>query len=169
MRRLGYLALTGFFGFVAVFAAGMIFHSRAFEKRLAQPINFSHATHVTKVGLQCTKCHTAADKSPQATAPALSVCMECHKNAKTDSAEIKKLTEHWNKQEPVEWSKIHRVPWHVRFNHQPHIKAGVDCTVCHGEVKTMAQIRQVRSLEMGWCVRCHQENKAPTDCWTCHK
>jgi hypothetical protein len=36
-------------------------------------------------------------------------------------------------------------------------------------VKTMTQVHQVRSLEMGWCVGCHRQNNAPTDCWTCHK
>jgi len=122
-----------------------------------------------KAGLACTKCHTTVTNSPVAGMPPLSVCMECHNKVKVDSPEIKILTEHWNSKEPVAWNKIHEVPWHVRFTHKRHIAAGVDCTVCHGEVKTMTQVHQVRSLEMGWCVRCHQENKAPIDCWTCHK
>ena len=169
MKKLAYLALTGYFALGALLLIGLRFHINIRDRRLEQPIHFPHATHINKVGLTCLKCHTTADKSPQAGVPALSVCMECHNKVKTDSPEIKILTDHWQKQEPVEWSKIHQLPWHVRFNHKRHIKAGVDCAVCHGEVKTMIQVHQVRSLEMGWCVSCHRANNAPTDCWTCHK
>jgi hypothetical protein len=164
-----FVVVTGWFVLLAVGVTGVGVHIRMFEKRQKQPIHFPHDIHINKVGLACVKCHTTVDKSPRAGAPPLSVCMECHNKVKTDSPEIKKLTEHWTNQVPVEWSQIHRVPWHVQFNHKRHIKAGVDCTVCHGEVKTMGQVRQVRSLEMGWCVRCHQQNNASTDCWTCHK
>jgi hypothetical protein len=169
VKKLAYLIVTGYFALGGLLLFGLHFHINVRDKRLEQPIHFPHATHLNKVGLTCLKCHTTADKSPQAGVPALSVCMECHTKVKTDSPEIKILTEHWNNKEPVEWNKIHQVPWHVRFTHKRHIKAGIDCAVCHGEVKTMTQVHQVRSLEMGWCVRCHQENKAPTDCWTCHK
>jgi hypothetical protein len=163
------VGVTGWFALIAVGLGGVGAHVWMFEKRQKQPIHFPHATHITKVGLQCVKCHTTVDKSPQAGAPPLSVCMECHNKVKLDSPDIKILTDHWQKQQPIEWEKIHRVPWHVRFNHKRHIAAGVDCAICHGEVKTMMQVHQVRSLEMGWCVRCHQQNNASTDCWTCHK
>jgi len=169
MKRLAYIAVTGWFALAALLFVGLHFQVSVREQRLEQPIHFPHTTHVIKVGLECVKCHTTVGKSPQAGAPPLAVCMECHKNVKTDSPEIKILTEHWQKQDPVVWSKIHLLPWHVQFNHKRHIAANVDCAVCHGEVKTMMQVRQVRSLEMGWCVSCHRENKAPTDCWTCHK
>ncbi|MBI2898849.1 MAG: cytochrome c3 family protein [Planctomycetes bacterium] len=43
------------------------------------------------------------------------------------------------------------------------------CANCHGEVKYMSKIRQVRSLSMGWCVSCHRENNASIDCLTCHQ
>ena len=169
MRKLLWLALTGYFAFAGLLMFGLHFHYGVFSKRQNQPIHFPHATHINKVGLACTTCHTTVTNSPAAGVPPLAVCMGCHTKVKTDSPEIKILADHWNKQEPVEWSKIHQLPWHVRFNHKRHIAAGVDCTICHGEVKTMLQVRQVRSLEMGWCVSCHRENNAPTDCWTCHK
>ena len=172
-KKLLYLVPTGWCvaAVLATLAVGYHHHNR--ELRLEQPIHFPHSTHVLKAGLACTKCHTTVTNSPVAGMPPLSVCMECHNKVKVDSPEIKILTEHWNNKEPVAWNKIHEVPWHVRFNHKRHIAAlGADantCAICHGEVKTMGQVRQVRSLEMGWCVSCHRENKAPTDCWTCHK
>jgi hypothetical protein len=29
-------------------------------------------------------------------------------------------------------------------------------------------VRQVSSLQMGWCLGCHQQRGASTDCLTCH-
>jgi hypothetical protein len=168
-RKLFYLIFTGWCVTAAAVAVAVGIHHQNRLARLEQPIHFPHNTHILKAGLACTKCHTTAEVSPHAGVPPLSVCMECHNKVKTDSPEIKILTEHWNNKAPVEWNKIHQVPWHVRFTHKRHIKAGVDCTVCHGEVKTMTQVHQVRSLEMGWCVSCHRQNNASTDCWTCHK
>ena len=136
---------------------------------LEQPIAFPHDLHVGKVNLPCLHCHTTAAVSPRAGAPPLAVCMACHNRVKTDSPGIKLLTAHWNNREPLEWNRIHQLPWHVRFTHKRHIQAGVDCAVCHGAVQTMTQVHQIRSLEMGWCVRCHRQHNAATDCWTCHK
>ena len=169
MKKLLLLAVTGYFALAGLLVFGLHFHYNVSARRQVQPIQFPHATHINKVGLACTKCHITVTNSPAASAPPLAVCMECHTKAKLDSPEIKILTKHWTDKDPVEWSKIHQLPWHVRFNHKRHIAANVDCSVCHGEVKTMLQVHQVRSLEMGWCVSCHRDNNAPTDCWTCHK
>lgn len=134
-----------------------------------QPIAFSHQKHAGELGLECSTCHQYADKGPHATVPAVSICMSCHENVATDRLEIQKLTKFWNDKEPIPWIKIHNLPWHVVFTHKRHVKAGVECQTCHGEVQTMQVVRQVRSLKMGWCVSCHRQNNAPTDCLTCHK
>jgi hypothetical protein len=134
-----------------------------------QPIAFPHPTHINKVGLACTHCHTTADKSPRAGVPAMSICMACHENAATDRPEVQKLRGYWDRKEPIPWIKIHILPWHVRFTHKRHIKAGVDCSVCHGDVRAMMPMRQVRSLKMGWCIGCHRSRGAATDCAACHK
>jgi len=134
-----------------------------------QPIAFSHVIHAGKLGLACTHCHVNVERSSQATVPTLSICMECHKSAATDRPEVQKLTRAWEEGRPVEWIKVHDLPWHVRFTHKRHIRAGVDCAVCHGELKAMPRVRRVRSLEMGWCIQCHRANNAPTDCLVCHK
>lgn len=163
------LLVTGLtiMGVLVVTALG--FHWYYTGSKPAQPIAFSHQIHIEKVGLECTTCHKYADKSPQAGIPAMSICMDCHKDVAKDRPEIVKLTEYWNKKEPIPWNKVHRQPWHVHFIHKRHIKAGFECARCHGEVKAMTSVRKVRTLEMGWCVTCHRENNAPTDCLTCHK
>jgi hypothetical protein len=134
-----------------------------------QPIAFSHPIHAGNLGLECTYCHQNAGRSPQATAPALSVCMDCHKNAALDRPEVQKLVGFWERKEAVSWNRVYELPWHVYFTHKRHISAGVDCSHCHGELKAQSTVRRVRSLDMGWCVSCHRSRQAPTDCWTCHK
>lgn len=134
-----------------------------------QPIAFSHVRHVEKNGLECAHCHRFADKGPQATAPAMSICGECHGAMTTDNPEIKKLQGYLREGKVVEWVKVHNNPWHVNFTHKRHIAKGVACETCHGEVRMMEQERRMRSLEMGWCVQCHRQNGASDDCYVCHK
>jgi hypothetical protein len=95
--------------------------------------------------------------------------MFCHGVVATDSPQIQLLQAHWETNTPVDWTRVHRVPDHVRFVHAPHIQAGLDCATCHGDVASMSEVRQVRSLAMGDCQGCHRENSASLDCATCHK
>ena len=79
---------------------------------------------------------------------------------------------------PISWVRVHALPDFVRFNHSPHVIAGVACQTCHGPIETMERVRQFAPLSMGWCVNCHRDVNengvaghrvyAPTDCTTCH-
>jgi len=81
-------------------------------------------------------------------------------------------------QSPIRWTKIHRVPDYVYFDHRPHVSVGLACQRCHGAIETMERVRQVEDLSMGWCVNCHrdvnatgvagQEVDASIDCVACH-
>ena len=42
------------------------------------------------------------------------------------------------------------------------------CANCHGEVGGMAQVSQVSTLKMGWCIQCHMERGVSRDCSVCH-
>lgn len=156
-----------FFGILIVAGLGFLWYST--EAKPGQPIAYSHNIHIEKVGLECNHCHYYADKSPRAGIPAVQICAKCHEKVAADRPEIKKLMAYWNNQETIPWNKVHDLGWHVYFTHKRHIKANIDCSHCHGEIKAMSTVRKVRSLEMGWCVICHRENNAPTDCLTCHK
>jgi hypothetical protein len=135
-----------------------------------QPIPFSHKLHAGDYKINCKYCHSAVEVSRHATVPSLNVCMNCHLTVKTDSPWIQKVSKAYNENKPIAWQKVHLLPDFVKFNHAPHIKAGKDCTTCHGEVQTMERVEQKASLSMGWCVNCHRlpENHAPTNCSTCH-
>lgn len=137
-----------------------------------QPINFPHDIHAGKNKIDCKYCHTGVEVSRHATVPSLSTCMNCHGPGlvKLDTPEIQKVRDAFNNNTPVAWVKVNMLPDHVKFNHAPHIKAGKDCTVCHGNVAEMKKVYQASSLSMGFCVNCHRqpENNAPTNCSTCH-
>ena len=134
-----------------------------------QPIAFTHKVHL-KNGMQCTDCHKGVGEGPDATIPNVTLCMTCHQVIATDKPEIKKVAAYQKKGEQIPW---HRVYWfypsaHVKFRHGPHIRAGVDCKACHGDMRQETVAVRKAGLTMGFCVGCHREKKAPTDCTTCH-
>ncbi len=145
-----------------------------------QPIAFPHPTHVEALGLDCTFCHRTVAEEPAASIPAVGLCMTCHQVVGDGKPEVEKLRAYAASEEPIDWVRVHRVPDHVRFVHEAHIRfftaadpvmyptASAVCSTCHGEVDKMVQVRQVESLKMGDCVNCHRDNDAPTDCTTCH-
>lgn len=136
-----------------------------------QPIPFDHSVHVGKHGMQCQYCHNQVERSRHSNIPALSTCMNCHMQVKTDSPHIQKLREAYDKGGSIEWVRVHMLPDHVMFNHSAHIKRGVNCQTCHGAIETMSKVEQIQDLSMGWCVNCHRqpENNAPLNCTTCHQ
>ncbi len=135
-----------------------------------QPIAFSHELHAGVNEIPCQYCHTEAGDGPQASVPGINTCMNCHSQVATDRPEIKKIHEAWREGTPIEWVKVHYLPEHVLFSHQPHISRGIDCTECHGQVNTMDVVETRTPMNMGWCVDCHRQPQynAPIDCVTCH-
>ena len=112
-------------------------------RALEQPIAFPHYTHATTLGMQCEYCHVDARKSIHSGVPATQVCMGCHKWVKKDSPEIIKLAEYYNKGEPIPWKKVHDLPDYVQFAHNRHIRAGLQCIECHGQVQLMGRVLSV--------------------------
>ena len=134
-----------------------------------QPLAFSHKVHAGTNAIHCLYCHRYAPRSPVAGIPSVADCRACHQFIAPDSSEIKKLMAYWEKREPIPWVRVYGVPDHVYFPHMMHIRAGLVCANCHGEVATMERITRSVSLKMGWCLECHRRHKASIDCWTCHK
>ncbi|MBI2939889.1 MAG: cytochrome c3 family protein [Chloroflexi bacterium] len=133
-----------------------------------QPIAFNHVIHVKVAQLDCLFCHRTAEISDTASVPAVQQCMFCHQVVRTERPEIQKLANSYQNNEPINWERVYRVPDHVRFAHEPHLRAQLDCATCHGQVQEMPVVRQVRPLNMPDCVDCHRQNNAPTECTTCH-
>ena len=150
-----------------------------------QTIAFPHTQHVQIDGISCAFCHQNVIKGDAATMPAVEQCLFCHATiqGKTAPPEVAKVVAHFESGTPINWKKIHRLPDHVQFSHEPHVRfltetQGLDieasCATCHGQVRNMVEVEQVRRLKMGDCVDCHRDNikftdnKDITDCLTCH-
>lgn len=153
------------------FGAGYVINdSYSSDRTPVQPIEFSHRIHAGINQIPCQYCHIYAERSRVAGVPNVQRCMGCHKIIKTDSPLIQQLTSYWEKKEPIPWVKVHNLPDYVWFTHKRHIKAGLECKACHGDIASMDRVTRVSSLKMGWCLNCHVSKgvKNGKDCWTCH-
>jgi hypothetical protein len=135
-----------------------------------QPIEFPHNVHVGKK-IACTEyCHESVTTGPVAGLPSVRTCMICHNAIATDRPRIKQITAMREKGVDLAWQRVfgYTTPAHVKFNHAPHIRAKVECSTCHGNIGQQTVAQRNVDLNMGFCVTCHREKKAPTDCLTCH-
>jgi hypothetical protein len=135
----------------------------------AQPIPFDHSVHAGKNQIGCTLCHAFAEHAPSAGVPSMARCVGCHKFVDKEKPDVQAILKANEEGRVIEWNRVHRLPDHVYFTHERHVAAGVGCQECHGAVETMAVVRQVAPLTMGWCVDCHVARGAPLDCLVCHK
>lgn len=179
---------------VSLLICGVYFFSApqpcaAKEKGPKQPILFSHKIHAGDNKIECRTCHSYVAVSPHPGIPSVQKCMGCHTHIqgrdvdyKTDEGEvinireeIGKVREYWEKKEPIPWVKVSPMAEYVHFSHKRHIRQGIECKTCHGEVEKMDVVRKTERLNMGFCISCHEENardeyhlKQLKDCLTCH-
>jgi hypothetical protein len=134
-----------------------------------QPVAFPHNTHV-KMGLDCIDCHAGADVRAEAGLPSVTKCMLCHAKLARDKPEVKKVIDYANRKVEIPWQRVYgfNTSAHVKFRHQPHFQAKVACATCHGDLTKATVAVQAVNHDMGTCVTCHRQNKAPEDCAACH-
>jgi len=137
-----------------------------------QPIAFNHSVHAEN-DIACTRCHQGVETQAQAGLPAMATCATCHRREATDHPAVMAFMEQYanGNGEPMVWRKVNVMPTSamVHFKHSPHIRAGVECASCHGDVTQMTVAQQViNTASMGWCLDCHKEREASIDCLTCH-
>lgn len=148
-----------------------------------QPFPFPHDLHAGTRQIDCKYCHRGTDKGNMAGVPSVQDCWQCHqnlqkagtqKNGQTDVAVLNQpdvtrlLKDYVETKKEINWYKVYDMPEHVKFPHRAHIAAGLDCTECHGDVKTMKVIEMKQKPHMGWCIECHRKKNAPYDCSVCH-
>jgi hypothetical protein len=160
---------------VALLTGGVVL-LRASSKPAApeQPIAFDHWQHVSKAEgpqLECTFCHEHADKTAFATVPNVETCMVCHQSIEIDKPQVQKLTGFSERNEQPPWRRVY---WfdssaNVFFTHKPHVKAGVECSSCHGDVANSHRVGREVDQTMGWCIACHRQRGASIDCYVCHR
>jgi hypothetical protein len=135
----------------------------------AQPIAFPHKVHLAR-GLQCQVCHTGVDQGPDAAIPSVKFCMSCHLVIAKDRPEIQKMAAYQARGEDIPWVRVYdySASAHVKFNHAPHIRAGVACSNCHGDLLQQTTAVRAVDLNMGYCLGCHTQRSVSIDCTTCH-
>jgi hypothetical protein len=125
-----------------------------------QPIKFSHKLHAGDYQINCTYCHTGVYKGKGANVPSANICMNCHNAIKRESPEIQKIYRAIEKDEPIQWVRVHNLPDLAYFNHAQHTNVGgLECTNCHGDIQKMEVVEQRSSLTMGWCIDCHRKTE----------
>ena len=99
-----------------------------------QPIAFPHTVHVQQAKIECEFCHRNVTKGDAATIPAVAQCLFCHKTiVDANNPELVKLLAHGGLgptgevdpsiiPQPINWERVHRLPDHVQFAHEPHIR-----------------------------------------------
>ena len=133
----------------------------------AQPVAFSHKVH-SSAGLKCESCHQLTADGKQMQIPNVTKCMMCHQAIATDRPAIQKLASLQKAGSSIAWARVYQLPDFVFFSHQKHLAAKVDCAVCHGAVRNLDAMRQVKDVSMMSCVNCHNLRKATVSCGQCH-
>lgn len=122
-----------------------------------QPVPFSHKHHIMELGIDCRYCHTSVEKGAVASVPTTETCMSCHSQVWTNSPLLKPVRDSYEKNEPLVWNKVNKVPEFVYFNHSIHINKGINCNQCHGAVQEMMMTSKAQPFSMDWCLTCHRD------------
>lgn len=123
---------------------------------------FSHQIHAGKLGLDCRYCHTKIEVSAEANVPNVETCYGCHGPgrvrpdfARTEMTQF--IRDAYDEDRSIEWRRVHKLPDFVRnFPHHVHVRAGVSCYSCHGQITAMPEVFQAVGMGMGWCLDCHR-------------
>lgn len=154
-----YIVFIVVFGIVGTVAFVWYYFSPKFTDvgyRPAQPVPYSHKLHAGDLGMDCRYCHSDVEFSPVANIPPTQTCMNCHKIIKLDSEKLEPIRESWRNGKPMEWIRVDKLPDYAYFTHEAHLRAGVGCSSCHGNVADMEVVAQVEPLSMSWCLSCHR-------------
>ena len=148
-----------FIGFILWVIGGIVrspyFTNQGIERE--QPVPFSHQHHVAGLGIDCRYCHTTVETSAFAGIPPTQTCMNCHAQIWTNADMLAPVRASFATNKPIVWSRVHRLPDFVHFNHSIHINKGIGCASCHGRIDKMALTYQAQPLTMSWCLSCHRD------------
>ncbi len=125
-----------------------------------QPTEFSHQHHAGELGIDCRYCHTTVETAATAGMPPTYTCMTCHSQIWTNARMLAPVRESLINGTPLHWQRVGRLPEYVYFDHAVHVKNGIGCSTCHGDMTHMQMTWQPHAFSMAFCVSCH---RAPQD------
>jgi len=121
-----------------------------------QPVPFSHKHHVLDDGIDCRYCHTSVETAAFAGMPPTQTCMNCHSQVWAQSPVLEPVRQSFATGQPMQWNRVTNVPDFVYFDHSIHVQKGIGCSSCHGQVDQMPLTFKAESLQMSFCLECHQ-------------
>lgn len=123
-----------------------------------QPVYFSHRFHINEIGIDCRYCHASVEDSSFAGMPATETCMNCHAHILTESPLLLPVRRSYETSLPLVWNRVYDVPDHTYFHHGIHIRKGIGCDTCHGQIDEQPLLTtNQQEMTMGWCLECHRE------------
>jgi hypothetical protein len=125
-----------------------------------QPVPFSHKHHVQGLGIDCRFCHSSVEDAGFAGIPPTKTCMGCHSMVWKDAAMLEPVRASYRDDRPIPWVRVHDLPDFAYFDHSIHVKKGIGCTTCHGQVDEMPLMWRTATLNMDWCLDCHRDPAA---------
>ncbi|MBI3118059.1 MAG: hypothetical protein HYZ00_05215 [Candidatus Hydrogenedentes bacterium] len=160
-RALGVLAL------LPVLSAGCMTAKEEGEAPSAKesPIKFAHALHLEQ-GLDCATCHAPNEEQAGHFAlPGHDVCSVCHEigEDQADPATCKFC--HVGEELTIE--RVSVLHPDLKFSHDPHTAAGVECAKCHEDVDKKPL---PKAPLKPFCMNCHgKTDPALNECSVCHQ
>lgn len=125
-----------------------------------QAVPFSHQHHAGELGIDCRYCHTGVETQANAVVPSTHTCMTCHSQLWTNAEMLAPVRVSLASGKPLAWNQVNRLPQYVYFDHHVHVRNGIACAACHGDVRRMPLTRQAAPLTMAWCLACHRAPSA---------
>ncbi len=139
---------------------------------VSQPIAFNHQKHTQDLGLDCEFCHKLVKTGAHPGLPGAETCSICHRVPLGESEEAGKLSQLIADGEPLQFSKLFRLPDHVFYTHRRHVGiAELECARCHGPISQteVPPERPLVEIKMSFCLECHLELGETVDCNACHR
>lgn len=159
-------AIVALGGFVSVVGAVTYYFTPKFWEVGYMPeqpsTGFNHRIHAGKLGMDCRYCHSNVETSKIANVPTVSVCYGCHQQGHVSDdivapEKVAFVREAHAGDASIPWLNVHVLPDYVQFPHHVHVKAGVSCYSCHGQIMGMPVVYQAEPLSMKWCLDCHRD------------
>ncbi|MBI1746961.1 MAG: cytochrome c3 family protein [Acidobacteria bacterium] len=152
-----------------LFGALAVGFARRTARAPEQPIAFNHKSHTIDRKIDCSNCHEYYNQQAAAGIPSVRTCYTCHSRVQTNNSEVKKIFAYYEKKQEIPWIRLYQMPDHVLFTHKRHIKVGLTCRECHGNIGESAVAKREVDHTMGRCMKCHEAKGASIDCLTCHR
>lgn len=135
-----------------------------------QPLAFNHKAHA-EADITCGTCHEHFETSESSGIPGAETCTLCHEGDSEVPA-LQKLAHYVSANEEIPWQRIYGVPSHVYYSHRRHVvSAQIPCAECHGNIGELPEPPKYALVNqtMEWCMDCHTQRGASTECIHCHR